>query len=68
MSLFLRKGSAKILILWVFLLLAVIIFFISQSSSKWLFEDIQPEEKLDTEIIVSEDSTTTTKLKILSFT
>ncbi len=46
MGLFVRKNSAKILI---FLLLAVIIFFISQSSSKWLFENIQPEEKLNTE-------------------
>lgn len=71
MSLFVRKDSAKILILWVFLLvllLAVIIFFIPQSLFKWSFENTQLEEKLDTEIIVSENSTTTTKLKILPLT
>lgn len=74
MGLFARKNSAKILI---FLFLAVIIFFISQFSSKWLFENIQPEEKLNTETTLeesivleeefNEEPIETPELKTLSF-
>jgi len=68
MSLFIRKNSAKTLIFLFFLILAGIIFFIFQLSFKWSFEDIQPEETLDAEIIINEDSTTTIELKTSPFT
>ncbi len=62
MGLFVRKNSAKTLIFLFFLILAGIIFFISQLSSKWSFENIQPEEKLSAKITINEDSITTTTI------
>jgi len=67
MSLFMRKNSIKILIFLFFLLLALIVFFISRLSLKWSFENIQPKEKLDMKLITDEVSTTTTELKTPSF-
>jgi len=67
MGLFIRKNSAKILILPFFLILAGIIFFVLQLSFKWSFENIQQKEKLNTEVIVNKNSTTTTELKIPPF-
>ena len=60
MSLFIRKNLAKILIFLSFLILTGSIFFISQLSFKWSFENIQREEKLSAKITTNEDSTTTT--------
>jgi len=55
-----KRSLTKILIFLFFLLLAGIIFFISQLSFKWSFENIEPKEKLSTEITINEDLTTTT--------
>ena len=63
-----RKNSTKILIFLFFLILAGIIFFILRLSFKWSFENIQTKEKLDMKLIADEVSTTTTELKIPSFT
>lgn len=60
MSLFVRKNSAKTLIFLFLIILSGVIFFISQLSLKWSFENIQPEAKLSAKITTNEDSTTTT--------
>lgn len=73
-----KRGLTKILIFLFFSLLIVIIFFISQSSSKWLFENIGSEEKLNTETTIeksivleeefNEELIKMPELKIPSFT
>jgi len=50
----------KLQIFFITLIILGGIFFIFQKSSKWSFENIQPEEKLSSEITINEDSTTTT--------
>jgi len=68
MSLFIRKNSVRILIFLSFLILTGSIFFISQLSFKWSFENIQPEEKLSAKITTNENSTTTTTTTIITTT
>jgi len=50
----------KLQIFFIILIILGGILFILQSSSKWSFENIQLEEKLGSEIIINENSTTTT--------
>jgi len=50
----------KLQIFFIILIILGGIFFIFQLSSKWSFENIQPEEKLSSEITINKDSTTTT--------
>ena len=50
----------KLQIFFIILIILGGIFFIFKLSSKWSFENIQPEEKLSREITINEDLTTTT--------
>ena len=50
----------KLQIFFIILIILGGIFFIFQLSSKWSFENIQPEEKLSSKITINENSITTT--------